>query len=166
MQRNSAATAGGKSAGKSGRPPSQRQLRVGEVIRHAIAEILQRGEVHDPVFEGKVVTVPEVRMAADLKCATVYLMPLGGQGAEEVVEAFDRNKKYLRGEISRRVNLRNAPELRFRVDESFDEGSRIDQLLRSPEVTRDLPAEDAANGTPANATAPNGTNGKDDPAAS
>jgi len=138
MQRSSAAPANGKVGGKSGRPPSQRQLRVGEVIRHAIAEILQRGEVHDPVFEGKVVTVPEVRMAPDLKCATVYVMPLGGQGADEVVAAFDRNKGFIRGEVARRVSLRNAPELRFRVDESFDEGQRIDALLRSQQVQRDL----------------------------
>jgi ribosome-binding factor A len=134
MQRNSSA----KPVGKSGRPPSQRQLRVGEVIRHALAEILQRGDVHDPVFEGTVVTIPEVRMAPDLKCATVFVMPLGGKDGEAVVEAFERNKKYLRGEVSRRVNLRSAPDLRFRIDTSFDEGARIDTVLRSPEVVRDL----------------------------
>ncbi len=130
MQRNQAV--------KPARAPSQRQLRVGEVIRHAFAEILQRGEVHDPVFETTVVTVPEVRMAPDLKCATVFLMPLGGKSTADVVAAFDRNKKYLRGEIARRVNLRNAPDLRFRLDTSFDEGSKIDAVLRSPEVLRDL----------------------------
>jgi ribosome-binding factor A len=123
---------------KTPRAPSQRQLRVGEVIRHALAEILQRGDVHDPVFEGTVVTVPEVRMAADLKCATVYVMPLGGRNSEEVVAAFDRNKSYLRGEVARRVNLRSAPDLRFRVDTSFEEGAKIDAVLRSPEVARDL----------------------------
>ncbi len=129
---------------KSGRAPSQRQLRVGEVIRHALAEILQRGDVHDPVFEGSVITVPEVRMAPDLKCATVYVMPLGGKGNEAVLEAFDRNKKYLRGEVARRVNLRAAPDLRFRIDTSFEEGARVDAVLRSPEVVRDLGAADAA----------------------
>jgi ribosome-binding factor A len=123
---------------KASRAPSQRQLRVGEVIRHALAEILQRGDVHDPVFEGTVVTVPEVRMAADLKCATVYLMPLGGVLKDEVVAAFDRNKKYIRGEVARRVNLRSAPAIRFRLDTSFDVGEKIDSVLRSPEVTRDL----------------------------
>lgn len=127
-----------KPGAKNGRTPSQRQLRVGEVIRHALAEIIQRGDVHDPVFEGSVITVPEVRMAPDLKCATVYVMPLGGQNSDEVVAAFDRNKKYLRGEVARRVNLRNAPELRFRVDSSFDEGARIEAVLRSDEVKRDL----------------------------
>jgi len=127
------------------RAPTQRQLRVGEVIRHALAEIIQRGEVHDPALAGKVVTVPEVRMAADLKCATVFLMPLGGESVDDVIAAFDRNKKFLRGEVARRVNLRNAPELRFRVDESFAEGSKIDALLRSPKVTQDLDAPDNDN---------------------
>jgi ribosome-binding factor A len=123
---------------KAPRAPSQRQLRVGEVIRHALAEILQRGDVHDPVLEANVVTVPEVRVAPDLKCATVYVMPLGGRNSDEVVAAFDRNKSYLRGEVARRVNLRSAPDLRFRVDTSFDEGARIDAMLRSPDVARDL----------------------------
>jgi ribosome-binding factor A len=138
MQRNQAA--------KPGRAPSQRQLRVGEVIRHAFAEILQRGDVHDPVFERTVVTVPEVRMAPDLKCATVYVLPLGGKGADDVVAAFDRNKSYLRGEIARRVNLRNAPDLRFRVDTSFEVGDRVDAVLRSPEVQRDLNGSGHGNG--------------------
>ena len=117
---------------------SQRQLRVGELIRHALAEILQRGEVHDPDLEGIVVTVPEVRMSPDLQLATVYVMPLGGQKADKVIAAFERNRRYLRGEISHRVNLRLAPELRFRLDTSFEEGGHIDALLRSPEVKRDL----------------------------
>ena len=118
--------------------PSQRALRVGELIRHALAEILQRGEVHDPDIEGAVITVPEVRMTPDLKLATVFVMPLGGKGGDLVVAALDRNKRYLRGEVAHRVNLRYAPDLRFRLDTSFDEGDRIDALLRSPEVKRDL----------------------------
>ena len=122
----------------SARAPSQRQLRVGEVIRHTIAEILQRGEVHDPDLEGMVVTVPEVRMTPDLKLATVFVMPLGGKGADTLVAALDRHRKFLRGEVGHRVDLRYAPDLRFRLDESFDEGARIDSLLRSPEVKRDL----------------------------
>jgi ribosome-binding factor A len=129
-------------ARREGRAPSQRQLRVGEVIRHALAGILQRGEIHDPVFEGTVVTVAEVRMAPDLKSATAFVVPLGGKDADAVVAAFERNKKYLRGEIARQVNLRFSPELRFRLDESFDEGQRIDALLRSPDVKRDLPGDD------------------------
>jgi ribosome-binding factor A len=118
--------------------PSQRQLRVGELIRHALADILQRGEVHDPDLEGMVVTVPEVRVTPDLKLATVFLMPLGGKGAESVVGIFDRNKRFLRGEIAHRINLRYAPDLRFQLDTSFEEGGRIDALLRRPEVKRDL----------------------------
>ncbi len=122
----------------SAKAPSQRQLRVGELIRHALAEILQRGDVHDPALEGTVVTVPEVRMSPDLKLATAFVMPLGGKGGDEIVAALDRNKRYLRGEIAHRVNLRFAPELRFRIDTSFAEGERVDALLRSPEVRRDI----------------------------
>src|SRR5215813_9609208 len=93
--------------------PSQRALRAAEVIRHAIAEILSRGEVHDPVIEGHVITVPEVRMSPDLKLATIYVMPLGGRDTEIVLAALERNKKYLRGEVARRVNLKFAPDVRF-----------------------------------------------------
>jgi ribosome-binding factor A len=118
--------------------PSQRQLRVGELVRHALSEILQRGEVHDPALEATVVTVPEVRMSPDLRLATAYVMPLGGKGTDTVLAALDRNKKYLRGEVAHRVNLRYAPELRFRLDTSFEEGERVDALLRSPEVRRDV----------------------------
>jgi ribosome-binding factor A len=118
--------------------PTQRQLRVGELIRHAMAEMLTRGEVHDPVLEGHLITVPEVRMSADLRLATIYVMPLGGRDEGEVVAALDRHKRYLRGEIAHRVNLKFAPDIRFRIDERFDEADRIDKLLRSPDVTRDL----------------------------
>jgi ribosome-binding factor A len=122
---------------------SQRQLRVGELVRHALAELLARGEVHDPVIEGHLITVPEVRMSADLRLATIYVMPLGGRDADEVVAALERNKRYLRGEIARHVNLKFAPEIRFRIDERFDEAERIEKLLRTPAVRRDLTANDA-----------------------
>jgi ribosome-binding factor A len=121
---------------------SQRQLRVGELVRHAIAEILAQGNVHDPVLEGNLITVPEVRMSADLKLATVYVMPLGGRDVGEVVAALDRNKKFLRGEIAHRVNLKFAPDIRFRADERFDEADRIEKLLRTPAVQRDLDKSD------------------------
>jgi ribosome-binding factor A len=121
--------------------PSQRVLRVGELIRHALADMLTRGEVHDPVIEGHMITVPEVRMSADLRVATVYVMPLGGRDVTEVVEALNRNKRFLRGEIAHRVNLKFAPEIRFRADERFDEAERIEKLLRTPEVQRDLNRE-------------------------
>jgi ribosome-binding factor A len=117
---------------------SQRQLRVGELIRHALAEMFSRGEVHDPVIERHMITIPEVRMTADLKLATIYVMPLGGRDAQAVVAALERNKRYLRGEIARHVNLKFAPEIRFRIDERFDEAERIEKLLRTPEVQRDL----------------------------
>ena len=117
---------------------SQRQLRVGELVRHAMAEMLTRGDVHDPVIEGHLITVPEVRMTADLRLATIYVMPLGGRDSEEVVAAFERHKKFLRTEIAHRVNLKFAPDIRFRVDERFAEAERIDKLLHSPEVKRDL----------------------------
>ena len=117
---------------------SQRQLRVGEQVRHAIAEILAQGSVHDADLEGHIITVPEVRMSPDLKLATVYVMPLGGRDTEIVLAALERNKKFLRGEVARRVNLKFAPDLRFRVDEQFDEAERIEKLLRTPAVQKDL----------------------------
>lgn len=117
---------------------SQRQLRVGELIRHEIANMLTRGEVHDPVIETHMITVPEVRMTADLRLATIYVMPLGGRDEKDVLDALDRNKRYVRGEIARRVNLKFAPEIRFRIDDRFDEAERIEKLLRTPVVQRDL----------------------------
>ncbi len=120
---------------------SQRQLRVGELVRHALADILGRGGVHDPVLEGHLITVPEVQMTADLRLATIYVMPLGGRDVTDVIAALERNKKFLRGEIARRVNLKFAPDIRFRVDERFDEAERIEKLLRTPTVQRDLAHE-------------------------
>ena len=125
--------------------PSQRQLRVGELIRHTLAEMLTRGEVHDPVIEGHLITVPEVQMTADLRLATIYVVPLGGRDTEAVLDALERNKRYLRGEIAKRVNLKFAPDIRFRFDERFDEAERIDKLLRTPAVRRDLQKKDGAN---------------------
>ncbi len=120
---------------------SQRQLRVGELIRHDFAAMLSRGDIHDPVLEGHMITVPEVRMSPDLRLATIYVMPLGGRDATDVIEALERNKKYIRGEISHRVNLKFAPDIRFRLDERFDEAERIEKLLRTPAVQRDLKDE-------------------------
>jgi ribosome-binding factor A len=122
--------------------PSQRALRVGELVRHAIAEMLTRGEVHDPVIEGHLITVPEVHMSPDLRLATVYIMPMGGRDAQAVLAAFERNKKFLRGEIAHRVNVKFAPDIRFRIDERFAEAERIDRLLHSPAVARDLEKDD------------------------
>ena len=121
--------------------PSQRQLRAGELIRHALAEILSRGEVHDPVIEQHTITVPEVRLTPDLRLATIYVMPLGGRNAPEVLDALERNKRFLRGELAQRINMKFTPEIRFRLDERFDEADRIDKLLHDPRVARDLDKE-------------------------
>jgi ribosome-binding factor A len=118
--------------------PSQRALRAGELVRHALAEVLQRGDVHDPVLEGHLITIPEVRMSPDLRQATAYVMPLGGKDIEAVLEALERNKKFLRGEVAHRINLKFAPEIRFRADDRFEEAERIEKLLRTPAVKRDL----------------------------
>ena len=116
---------------------SQRQLRVGELVRHKLAEMLTRGEIHDEVIAAHVITIPEVRMAPDLRLATVYVMPLGGADAAAVISALERNKGFIRGEIARTVNLKFAPDIRFREDQSFAEAGRIEQLLDSPRVRQD-----------------------------
>ncbi len=120
------------------KPPSQRQLRVGELVRHAMSDILMRGEVHDPELTAANVTVPEVQMSPDLRHATIYVMPLGGGDVAKAVAALERNGRYLRGAVAKRVDLRLAPDLHFKVDNRFDTGARIDALLRSPQVQRDL----------------------------
>jgi ribosome-binding factor A len=121
--------------------PSQRQQRVAELVRHALAEILSRGNLRDEVLASHVITIPEVRMTPDLRLATAYVMPLGGKDERAVIAALERHRKTLRQEVARRVNLKFAPDLRFRRDETFDEAARIDALLRSDEVRRDLDRE-------------------------
>jgi ribosome-binding factor A len=123
---------------QQGGEPSQRMLRVGELIRHTLSDLLTRGAVLDPVLQGHVVTVLDVRMSPDLKHASVYVMPLGGKDANEVLDALERHKKFIRGEIAHRINLKFAPELRFKSDQSFDYGAKIDALFDTPEVKRDL----------------------------
>jgi ribosome-binding factor A len=118
--------------------PSQRMLRVGELVRHALAGLFARGEIEDGVLEGRVLTVPEVRMSPDLKLATAYVMPLGGEQAEEVVDALNRHRKFIRGRIAPELDLKFAPDVRFMVDTTFEEYGRIDRLLRSERVRRDI----------------------------
>ena len=118
--------------------PTQRMLRVGEMIRHELAAVLSRGEIHDETLASTVVTIPEVRMSTDLKLATVYVMPLGGLNVEAVVAALNKNQKYIRSVIAKSINLKFAPEVRFRHDETFDEAMRIDKLLHSAKVRQDL----------------------------
>ncbi|MBV9739012.1 MAG: 30S ribosome-binding factor RbfA [Hyphomicrobiales bacterium] len=127
-----------RQANRHDRGPSQRALRVGELVRHVLAELFSRGEVRDEVLESHVVTVPEVRMSPDLRLATAYVMPLGGKDVGLVLEALERHKRFIKGEVARRINLRYAPEIRFRRDDTFDEASRIDALLHSEKVRRDL----------------------------
>lgn len=126
---------------KTGAGPSQRMLRVGELVRHALADALSRGDHIDPVLSGHIITVPEVRMSPDLKIATCFVMPLGGKEIAPVLKALGANARALRMEVARRVELKSVPELRFRKDTSFEEGARIDALLRSPDVARDLDAD-------------------------
>jgi ribosome-binding factor A len=107
-----------------------------------MSELLSRSAINDPVLEGHVITVPDVRMSPDLKLATIFVMPLGGKDVKEVLAGLDRHKKFLRGEIARRVNLKFAPDVRFKSDEGFDRSAKIDALLASPKVKQDLDRQD------------------------
>jgi ribosome-binding factor A len=122
----------------SSRAPTQRQLRVGEQIRHLLAEILVEGNVRDPALAGVSVTVTEVRVTPDLQHAVAFVTPLGGRGAEAVVAALNRHKNYLRGLVGKGLATRYTPALSFRYDATFDEAAHIDALLQSPEVRADL----------------------------
>ena len=117
---------------------SVRLLRVGEQVRHALSDVLMRGDVHDEVLASHSVSVTEVRMSPDLRHATVFVKPLLGADEGEVMKALKRNVRYLKGEVARRVNTKYAAQLKFLADESFDEGSHIDALLRAPKVAQDL----------------------------
>ena len=116
-------------------------LRVGELVRHALADLFTRGEIEDALLDGKVITVPEVRMTPDLKLANAYVMPLGGEQAAEIAEALNRHKKFIRGRIASGLELKFVPDLKFFVDDTFDTYGRIDALLSSDRVQRDLQAE-------------------------
>jgi len=124
---------------------SVRLLRVGEQVRHALSDILMRGDVHDETLARHMVSVTEVRMSPDLKHATVFVKPLLGANEEAVIKALRTNTAYLQSEVARRVNTKYAAKLKFLADESFDEGSHIDKLLRQPKVAQDLAGDgDAA----------------------
>ncbi len=122
--------------------PSVRVLRVGEQVRHVLADILQRGDVHDDVLDHHMVSVTEVRMTPDLRHATVFVKPLLGQDEAAVLKALRTNTAFLQREVARRVKLKYAAKIKFLVDDSFEEGSHIDALLRDPRVARDLGHED------------------------
>jgi ribosome-binding factor A len=127
--------------------PTQRMLRVGELVRHALAQLFARGEIDDEALAGAVITVPEVRMSNDLKLASAYVMPLGGERAEEITEALNRHQRFIRGRIAPEIDLKFAPELRFFVDETFEQFGKIDALLRSDRVQRDLQSDGSDDDT-------------------
>ena len=118
--------------------PSQRQLRVGEALRHALSDVLERGNLRDPALRNISITVTEVRASPDLKNATAFVMPLGGKAADAIVEALGRAAPFLRNAIAQQVELRHVPRLQFEVDRSFGQADHIDALLRQPQVARDL----------------------------
>ncbi len=120
--------------------PSQRQLRVGEMLRHALSEILARSDIRDPDLEGVSVTITQVKPSPDMRYATVYCEPLGGQNAKQIVAALNRHKGFLRGEMGHRISIKFTPELRFVEDESFAEAQKIEDILKSEKVSRDLAA--------------------------
>ena len=121
------------------RGPTQRQLRVGEILHHALADMLLRGEIADPALDKQKVTVTEVRLSYDLRTATVYIVPFGGGGdAKSLRTILAKHQRFLRGELAKRVDLKYMPSLLFQIDETFEEAERIDAILRSPTISRDL----------------------------
>ena len=133
---------------KKGKAPSQRQLRVGEELRHILAELLGRGDLHDPALAGKSITVSEVRTSPDMRHATVYVMPLGGAGdIVEIVAALNHAASYLSHEVGQRITMKFTPRLHFELDQVFSEAQRIEDMLRRPEVARDLVRDDTDDGT-------------------
>ena len=122
--------------------PTQRQLRVGEMLRHALADVLRQNDIRDPDLDGVSVTITQIKPSPDMRYATVYCEPLGGGNAKEIVAALNRHKGFLRGEMGHRIAMKFTPDLRFVEDESFAEAQKIETILKSPEVQRDLAASD------------------------
>jgi ribosome-binding factor A len=145
LQRNQFAliwTSMAKNKNQSGRGPSQRQLRVGELIRRKLAEVLNRGDVHDPDLNRMSITVGEVRVSPDLRLATAFVLPLGGDGQQEALDALRRNRYELRHIISKALALKHSPELRFAIDDTFDRMDETRRLFASENVQRDLKEKD------------------------
>ena len=144
MSRPSHPRRGGRTMRQGGvqQGPSQRQLRVGEMLRHALADILRENDIRDPELDGVSVTITQVKPSPDMRYATVYCEPLGGQNAKEIVAALNRHKGFLRGEMGHLIAMKFTPDLRFVEDESFAEAQKIETILKSPEVQRDLSASD------------------------
>jgi ribosome-binding factor A len=122
--------------------PTQRQLRVGEMLRHALSEILIRGDVRDPELNGVPITITQVKPSPDMRHATVFCEPLGGKNAEQVIEALNRHRGFIRGLMGKMIELKFTPDLRFIEDTSFAEAQKIEDLLKSERVARDLKAQD------------------------
>ena len=134
---------------RDGRTASQRQLRVGEELRHVLAQVLARDELRDPDLAGRTITVTEVRISPDLKNATAFVVPLNGEHAAEVLKGLKRCSAYLRGAIGHEVRLRAVPRLSFELDVSFDQAQRIEEILHRPEVLQDIrPAHDEDQQSP------------------
>lgn len=131
-----------KAGQRQAQGPRQRQLRAGELVRHALADILRLGELHDETFDQTAVTVTEVRLSPDLRHAICFVIPLGGEHAGEMVEALNRHARFLRGRLGREIDMKFTPDLKFVHDHSFDEAARMDALFRRPEVRRDVEGED------------------------
>jgi ribosome-binding factor A len=148
MSRHRSPRGGGRTGQTRGRTPrgdmgpSQRQLRVGEALRHALAEILRRNDIQDADLNGVSITITQVKPSPDMRYATVYCEPLGGHNAKVIVAALNRHKGFLRGEMGHMIATKFTPELRFVEDDSFAEAQKIETILKSPEVQRDLSASD------------------------
>ena len=135
-----------------GKSPSQRQLRVGEELRHVLVQILARADFDDPLLAEANLTVTQVSVSPDLQNATAFVIPLGGGEAQEIVRALNRAAGYLRGQLGRSISLRRTPRLAFAADRSFDQAAEIDRLLQSPRVRRDLEADDGQSEEPGHGT--------------
>ncbi len=127
-----------KTSSKAGKGPTQRMLRIGELVRHKVSELLIRGEIHDDVLASHVVSISEVRISPDLKLATAYVMPLGGKDTEKVIAALERHKKFIRAEVAQTLDLKYAPDIRFREDDDVRRGEPHRRLLYSEKVRRDV----------------------------
>jgi ribosome-binding factor A len=145
MSRNRSPRGGGRISSRHARRedgPSQRQLRVGEMLRHALAQILSRSDIRDPELDGVSVTITQVKPSPDMRYATVYCAPLGGQNTDRIIAALNRHKGFLRGEMGHMISTKFTPDLRFVEDQSFAEAEKIENLLKSPQVQRDLAHSD------------------------
>ncbi|PSH57377.1 30S ribosome-binding factor RbfA [Phyllobacterium sophorae] len=146
----------------TGSGPSQRQLRVSEQVRHAVSQVLQRGDVRDDTLENAVVAISEVRMSPDLKIATCFVSPIGAADSDGVISALNKHSKFIRGRAAAHLKqMKYMPEFRFRIDTSFDNYAKIDALLRKPEVTRDLAEDDDDGGDPNPGDVPGHGDGND-----